>query len=227
MFFLKAIILLLALLAIATIINRCTVYYGDRGRVLNTTAVIACVIITVAVTVLLPSIVFTRAQATTQVSAEAIIRPIEDYFTEFEEIRIDISHLPNGSNIEVQIADRSVMANVVTGASFFSSAPVSISERESLRNIQGDTLIVSYRPPFFQVDGMMLSDFADTQLIAYLEGNVLFIDNIIDNVQVVILPIWGMARQFDFFSDRNIFRESMIGFSAGGDITANVWLRVE
>jgi hypothetical protein len=73
----------------------------------------------------------------------------------------------------------------------------------------------------------MMSDFADSQLIADLDGNVLFVDYVIENVQVVFLPVWGIARQFDFFRDRNIFRENIVGISAGGNFTPNVWFRVE
>ena len=228
-FFAKVIVLLLVIITVSVVINRFTVYYKNHGRSFSKGVVIGCVAVTVVVIVVLPSILLTRATYTaqTRTSSEAIIQPVEDFFAGFEEIRIDISHLRNGSNIDVRVENRDVTAEIGAWTSFFSPAPVTVLGMESLRNIQGDTLIISYRPPSFQVSGLMLSDFTDIHLIANLDGNVLFIDNVIDNVQVVILPIWGMARQFDFFQDRNIFRANMIGFYGGGHITSSVWFRVE
>ncbi|MCL2217265.1 MAG: hypothetical protein FWB91_09650 [Defluviitaleaceae bacterium] len=229
-FFIKAIVLLVAITAIAVVINRYTVYYKNQGRSLNKGVVLGCIVVAIAVMVVLPYIFFVRPIYMTQTTGtvtEGAIIPVDDFFSGFEEIRIDISHIPNGSNIEVRVENREVVAEVVTGARFFSNTHMNISGAESLRNIQGDTLIISYRPSFFQANGIMLADFADSQLIANLDGNVLFVDYVIENVQVVFLPIWGMARQFDFFNDRNIFRTPIIGISAGGNITPNVWLRVE
>lgn len=228
-FFLKAVVFLLAIALIAIIINRNTVYHKNHGRALGKGAVIGCIAVTVAVVVVLQFALFRSMTSTPQSAtwAEAVPVPIEDFLSGHEEIRIDISHIPNGSNIEIRVSNREVVAEVVTGARFFSDAPVTINGEDSLRNIQGDTLIISYHPSFFQANGLMLSDFADSQLIANLDGNVLFIDYVIENVQVVFLPIWGFARQFDFFHDRNIFRANMIGISAGGNITPNVWFRVE
>lgn len=233
MFFIKAIGILSAIIAISIVINRYTVYYKNHRRALSKGVVVGCIAVTTVIIIALPAVLFRSVATTNETHAvqrptgtEVVAVPADSVFHE-EEIRIDISHIPNGSNIEVRVANRYVVAEVVTGARFFSETPVSISGTESLRNIQGDTLIISYRPPFFQANGIMLSDFTNSHLIANLDGNVLFVDCVIENVQVVFLPIWGMARQFDFFNDRNIFRENLFGFSGGGNIAANVWLRVE
>ena len=228
-FFTKAIVLFLVITAISVVINRYTAYYKNHGRALNKGAVIGCITVVVVVMVVVPLVLFRGAAPTPQRAAwsEAVAVPADEFRPEFEEIRIDISHIPNGSNIELRIENRTVIAEVVTGARFFSDTPVTASDERPLRNIQGDALIISYRPPFFHANGLMLSDFTDSQMIARLEGNVLFLDNTIDNVQVVFLPIWGIARQFDFFQDRSVFRATMMGFSAGGNIAASVWFWVE
>jgi len=229
-FFIKSISLLIAIVAVSIVINRFTVYYKNHGRALSKGGVIGCVVVAITVVVVLPYLSFVRPTYTTQTrtsSGEAIIQPVDDFLSEFEEIRIDISHIPNGTHIELRIESRTVIAEVVTGARFFSETPVAVNDERLLRNIQGDTLIISYRPAFFHANGLMMSDFTDSQLIARLEGNALFLDYVMENVQVIILPIWGIARQFDFFNGRDIFRANMIGFSAGGNIAANVWFRVE
>ena len=227
-FFLKVIALLLVITTIAVVINRYTVYYKNHGRTLNKDAVIGCTAVTLVIMMVVNFRLFnmTTIEQGHVIITEGAVWPADDFFAEFEEVRIDISHLPNGSNIEVRVENRGVLVDAA-GSRFFSDTPVTISGVESLQNIQGDTLILSYRPPFLQVNGIMLSDFANSQLIAYLEGNVLFVDSVTDNAQVVILPIWNIARQFELFRDRDIFRASLIGFSGGGDIAANVWLRVE
>ena len=228
LFFAKAIVLLIAIITIAVVVNRYTVYFKDHGRKISKAIVIGCIVVTAFVVTM--AINFSNPPTTSTTQSMAWIEPedsqLED-FTREGEIHIDISHIPNGSNIEIIVEDRYVFASVSAGAMFMSSTSLFINSESPLYNIQGDTLIIRYRPPFFDVDGIYLMDFANSQMVASLEGNILVLDFIIDDTHIVILPVWGTARQFDFFSDMNIFRQSLTGFSAGGGITTSVWVRVE
>jgi hypothetical protein len=235
LFFAKAIVILLAINALSFFINNKTVYYKNHGSGLNKLVVIGCVAVTVAVTVILPLILFNGA-LTLEVTSEtqafsgprAIAAERSGYVhRDVHEVRIDISHLPNGSNINVSVEDRDISVDVVASMFISNRAPVSITGYEDLQSVYGDTLVIVFFPPLFEINGFRLTDFTSPQFIAYLDGNTLFVDAVMDDVQAVFLPVWGIARQFDVFRDRNIFREPMLGFSGGGNITTNAWVRVE
>jgi hypothetical protein len=234
LFFVKAIAILLAMNALSFFINNKTVYYKNHGSGLNKLVVIGCIVLTVLM-VILPIILFNGA-LTLEVTSEtqAFSRPQSIaagrsgyFFRNVHEVRIDISHLPDGSNINVSIEDRDVSVDVVASMFMSNRAPIAITGYEDLQNIYGDTIVIIFFPPSFEINSFQLSYFTSPQYVAYLDGNTLFLDAIMDDVQAVFLPVWGIARQFDVFQDRNIFREPMLGFSGGGNITAHAWIRVE
>ncbi|MCL1883631.1 MAG: hypothetical protein FWF81_07775 [Defluviitaleaceae bacterium] len=221
LFFIKSIGLIVAIFALAYVINRNTIYNMSKVRSLNNGIVAGLIIVSVAVM----SIVLLRSSS----PPTSIISAIDGSPIPFEEIRIDISHLPNGSDIELLLNnDREILIDVVTGARFFNETAVSLGGTEFLlNNIQGDELVIAYSLPTFQAEGIMLNDFANPQITARLDGSTLVIDYSIDNAQIIILPIWGIARQFDAFYNKNLFTLNAVGFSAGGSMIIHAILRIE
>jgi len=153
--------------------------------------------------------------------------PVADFFSEAEEIRIDISHLPSGSNLYIEGENINIVATGLATVFTAREFTASVSGTGSLEMIEGDTLIIRFLPPFFNVNGIELFSYANPRVTAYLEGNTLYIEYTVDNVQVVIMPIWGIVRQFDCFRDRGLLPAHILGYMAGGRMNANINILVE
>jgi len=228
LFFMKAIGLLFVIIAVAFVINKNTVYHKSQGRILNKGILLGCIALAV-ILIITPFLIFNTATQQGAVSwiVEGNITPVEDFFDGFEEIHIDISHLPNDSNIELNIDNQPITIEIGRSSTFYNGTFVFLSGTEYLRNIQGDNLNIWYRLPLFHFDGAMLYEFINPQMSIYLEENVLTISYTYDKVQVVILPIWSFARQFTVFEGRGLFTDRAVGFHAGGGMTVNIYFSVD
>jgi len=228
-FLLKATGLLLVITVTALVINHYTIYHKSQGQNLKKNVVIGCIAIAVVIMFVVPVMLFNTTAPRTGYfhTTDVNVGPIEGFFPEFEEIHIDISHLPRGSRIELKIDDTDAVISYGMMEAFSDHMSVFITGLDALDNLQDDMLIIMYRLPFFHIDGVDLIQFAAPLLEIYLEGNSLFISYAIESAQVIILPIWSIASQFDFFRDRGVFVEHPFGNSAGGSMSANIIIRVE
>jgi hypothetical protein len=230
MFFLKAAGLWLAITAVTLVINRYTVYYKSHNQVLRKSIVIACIIIAVAIIVVLPGIMFNVSVYDN--SNETYWEWDEEgnldgnNFINFERIVIDVSHIPDGSRINIDGTNIRVM-QPGQWTSFSNDYSAIVSGAEELSNIQGDTIIVEYRPAWFLVNGIEVFKYTNAQISVHLEGNMLIIDYSFDNVHVMLMPIWSLARQFDYFKDAGVLNATALGFTSGGHSAANIWIHVE
>jgi len=148
-FFVKSMVLLLVITAVAIVINHYTVYHKNQGRALNKSVVICCVLVALSVVIIAPFALLNTTTATLQtqtISAE-VNAPWDTIWDRFEETRIDISHLPQGSNIEIQVDNPNAIIITDLATHFGRDTAAIISGTVALENIQGDTLNILYRPP--------------------------------------------------------------------------------
>jgi len=227
LFFLKAFGLWLVITVAALVINRFTVY-GKSPTKASKGVVIACVVIAAVISVVAPAVVlFNRASGgSVSVSEiEAITDPVNT--AEFDAIRIDVSHLPRGSRIIISGENLVIPDDNGAISSWNWNTDAVVHGTESLAEIQGDTLIVQFRPPAYIVNGIEILHYTNPQVTAHLDGNTLYIDYTRDSASVVFMPIWGMVRQFDTFKDKGVLSAHSFGFSSGWWGSTNINISVE
>jgi hypothetical protein len=230
LFFLKAAGLWLAITAVTLLINRYTVYYKSRNQILRKSVVIVCIITSATIIVFLPGLVF---NASVSNNGGDIYREWDegDYLEEnnyfnFERVIIDVSHIPDGNRINIDGTNIRIM-QPGQWTSFSNDYSAIVSGAESLYDIQGDTVIVEYRPAWFLVNGIEVYRYTNQQLSVDLEGNTLIFNYSQDNVHVLIMPIWNLARQFDYFKDAGVLGANALGFSSGGNGVASILIHVD
>ena len=231
LFVIKALALWFAIAAVSLVINRYTVYHKKQGIQNKRLVVVLSVIIAAVITIGIPLILFDNAgsggsglnTAVNETAAESI----DNYFRPADVIRIDISHLRRGSNINLVVNDNIVV--ISNGGSLFyghGNFAAYLSGTDALGYIQGNTIAILFRPPFRHVNGFELASFINPRLGAYLEGDTLHIDYSIDDAHIVYIPIWSIAGQFDIFKDKGIVTENPLGHSTGGNSYANILISV-
>ena len=233
LFTLKTMLLLFVITAISLVINHFTVYHKNQNSANKKYTVIICVAIAAVIMFGIPAMMIykTSDSGSTWVTSEesSVDEIVRDYFAEGQEIRIDVSHLPRGSRIKLETKGKNI-AVIATGGAFIygqNDFTAYLSGTDALDNIQGDTIVIAFRPPFYNVNGFELAEFANPRITAHLEGGTLYIEYVIDDAHVVIMPIWSIAGQFDIFKDKNLVSENPIGFSSGGNSNASIFIRVE
>jgi len=243
LFFKKAIGLWLVITIVTLVLNHFTVYHKSQNQALKKRVTIACIIIAVAVTIVTPIILrfsVTIIDNTTNTGMVNIDGDwnsdqfySESYFNLMEEIRIaeeiriDVSHLPAGIKININGENIDVIREGVFVIYSSHELKAYVSGVESLENVQGNTLVIRYWHPWFLVNGVEISHFGNPQVIAYLEDDTLFISYIFDKATAMILPVWGMVRQFDIFKDKGVLTGHALGTSAGGSMSISVFIDIE
>ncbi|MCL2662110.1 MAG: DUF6185 family protein [Oscillospiraceae bacterium] len=227
LFFLKAAGLWLAITAATLLLNRYTVFYKSRSPALKRGTVIICIVIAVAIIAITPAVIFEVSYSNSDdywEEADWIID--ENDYINTEEFTFDISHLPDGSRIDIAGTNIHIW---YPGQWVWSSdeAFAIVSIADELYNIQGDTITVGYRPAWYLVNGIEVYKYTNQHLSVHLEGNTLILDYTRDNVHVLIMPVWSLARQFDYFKDMGLFTTNALGFTSGGNSRANIWINVE
>jgi hypothetical protein len=227
LFFLKAAGLWLVITAATLLLNRYTVFYKSRSQALKRGTVIICIVIAVAIIAITPAVIFEASYSNSDdywEEADWIID--ENDYINTEEFTFDISHLPNGSRIDIAGTNIHIWQ---PGQWVWSSdeAFANVSIADELYNIQGDKITVGYRPAWHLVNGIEVYKYTNQHLSVHLEGNTLILDYTRDNVHVLIMPIWSLARQFDYFKDMDLFTTNALGFTSGGNSRANIWINVE
>jgi len=226
LFFLKAAGLWLGITAVTLVINRYTVFYKSHNQILKKGIVITCIIVAAVIIVFLPGVLFEVSYSSSESYWGDSFFADENISASFEEFTIDVSHLPAGSRINVEGININVME---PGQWVWSSGDYSaiVSGADSLYNIQGDTILIEYRPAWLLINGVEVLKYTNQQLSANLEGSTLYLNYTRDNVHVMLMPIWNLARQFDYFKDMGVLGTNMLGFTSGGNSTASLWISVE
>ena len=222
LFFIKAVGLWLVITAAALVINRFTVYHKSQAA--KKGLVIICVAITAVITFVVPAVIVYSSDPNIGYLMSAVeASRVDDFFAEYEEIRIDVSHLPRGSSVHI----KGDALNVLQGDTLVNTQ-VAVNGAENLNDLQGDTLVIMFKPPWIMVNGIDISRFGNPRITAHLDGDILLLDYNIDSANVVIMPIWGsIVRQFDCFRDEGVLPGQAFGFSSGGNSSATIFIDVE
>ena len=229
LFTVKALVIWLAITAVSLVINRFTIYHKKQGKP-NKKVIIACSIISAAVIAFgIPLILFNNINSGFNTEPESVEERVNNYFYGSQEIRVDVSHLPRGSSINLELIGDNIHAAASGGAFIYgqNSQAAYLSGTDALENIQSDTLVLMFRPPFHNVNGFELAGFANPRLNAYLEGNTLYVEYTAEDSHAVIIPIWSIVGQFDIFRDKGLVTENPLGFYSCGNSTANIFITME
>jgi len=227
LFFLKAAGLWLVITAATLLLNRYTVFYKSSNKALKKGTVIICIIIAMAIIAITPAVIFEVSYSSNDdywVEADWILD--ETDYIAIEETTIDVSHLPKGSRIDIAGTNIHIWQ---PGQWMWSSDGIfaNVSVSDELYDIQGDTITVVFRPAWFLVNGIEVFKYTNQQFTAHLEGNTLILNYTRDNAHVLIIPVWNLARQFDYFKDMGVLGAHAFGTSSGGNSFANIWIDVE
>ena len=241
LFALKAAGIWIFITALSLLINRCTVHYKTHDPAQTRNTAIICVALAVAIIATPQIFERTRIDADDVVPHVAGTHDVDDFITRFfeyaDEILIDISHLPRGTDINLITnifdGDRSFAGNidedmwaggglVVTGV----RQRAFVGGRDSLENIQGDTLVIRFRPPWHLVNGIEVMHHINPRLYVRLEGENLYMAYEFNRANVVSIPIWSIAGQFGDFRERGVVSRYWLTRSGGGNMSANISISV-
>ncbi len=195
-FALKAAVLWLVLIGLAALLNHYTVYYKSH-RVLPMWAVGSAIGLAVGVAGIVAVVGIFAGIAVISEEQEATK-------IDFQQITLDISHLPKGSSLK--LAGNNVALLQDDQSEWFSSELMYISPSPDIENIQGDTLTVLYRLPEHIANEQDLMAYAHPSFTAHLEGDTLQLEyTYTPNKRVVFVPVWQLASQFTCFQGKNLF----------------------
>ena len=226
-FFVKAAALWLALTVAALIINRCTVYYKSQNKAVTKRVVIICAVIATSITIIMPIVFLHNTRSGVgYMTNEFVVEQVDDYISEPNEIRIDISQFPRGSNIGIKGTNITVMREdgIIP---YNSDEEATVIGADALNDIQGDTAVIRFQPNAYVVNGIEISHYANPRIEARIDGDMLYLDYIRDSANIVYLPIWEIVRQFDCFKGRDILAESPFMNSSGWYGSTNIYISVE
>ncbi|MCL2709085.1 MAG: hypothetical protein FWF03_08230 [Defluviitaleaceae bacterium] len=227
-FFLKAAGTCLAFIAAAFILNRHTVY--NKNRTSGKKITIACVVATAIVSLLVPTFLMTNFASSENDSFQIVEMEYEtpvDNAEGFGEIRIDVSHLPRGSGIAVEGENIAVMIKNSSSVNSIQKSDVVVLNASALDDLQGDTIVLRVNLAAFLVNGADVMKYTNQRVEARLDGLTLVVDYIRDEAVVVIMPVWGLSRQFDAFKEKNVFPAHSFGFSSGWESFPSIYIGVE
>jgi len=228
LFFLKAAGLWTILIVLAIVINNYTVYYKSYSRIMLKWVVVVCIGIVITVPLLF-GLLYNAPPATTNDASSWAWE--DDYFNNLdttEEIHIDLSHLPIGSSLNINVSENiKIIPPDIMRWTTTSGTTAFLYGTESLHNIQGDTLVVNFNHPFLIVNGINLFDFSDTHMTAHLEGDTLIINYYVESAYFITIPTWSFARQFSLFQDRGLFTGDTMGSIVSAGTLADISLWVE
>jgi hypothetical protein len=237
LFFVKAAGLWLVITAASLIINRFTVYGKSQNKTATKGVVIICVAVAAVILLVVPSLIFFSSSSESSFSvsetvsetvSNAIPIPVNpSNAAAFDEIRIDISHLPEGSGINISGANLAIMSESGTVSNYNYNTDAVVHGADVLNDLQGGTLVIQFRPVAYIVNGIEILQYTNQRVTAYVDGDTLFMDYIRDSASVVFLPVWGIARQFDGFRDKGVLPAHSFGVSSGWWGSTNIFINVE
>ena len=158
-------------------------------------------------------------------------------------IEIDISDLPSGSDIDVivsgditlietyetvlssyQIDDKEVFTFDDGSQLEFPMGHIVVSE-DRLKNIDGNTLIISYYFPHRVVDDMDIGRLLNPELDVRLDGNTLYLSyNFEKNIKAIFLPIWSFMSQFDYLQGKGVVSRFLYSSFSGSPASLDFWI---
>lgn len=121
---------------------------------------------------------------------------------------IDVSSIPEGSNLTIQMPKELVNNDNLMDVSIFFG--------EEFTNPSNNKIIIEYLPASDVINYINLKSFTKPEFNVWLKDKkIYFSENYRKNVKVVILSPYSFMTQFDYFKGKQIFKEN-IGTMQGG-----------
>jgi len=158
-------------------------------------------------------------------------------------IEIDISGLPGGSDIDLIVSGDITL--IETNETILSTyhfdtkdiftfddgseleVPLGhiVVSRDGLKNIDGNTLIISYFYPHRVVDDMDIGRLLNPELDVRLDGNSLYLSYSFEkNIKAIFLPIWSFMSQFDYFQGKGVVSRFLYSSFSGSPASLDFWI---
>jgi len=220
MFFLKSILVWLAITIIALLLNKYTIYYKSKNKLSNKILLgsISVILVVLVLTTFLKLSVDVSDKPMQVVTTQEVQTGSPYASGRYNEIVIDVSTLPVGSKIKV-VCNGIISSQ--TGNYSFHSNDIYYTGQETI-NIDKDKLYIYYCFSLNVLNGYNLTDYTNPKLTAELKGDTLYLDySYTKNLKVVFLPIWSMVSQFDCYKDKNIVKKLLLYSSSSG--TGNIF----
>ena len=237
LFLIKGIALWAVLFALSFIINRFTVYYKETIRI--TGLRVAVVVLASALIFAVPT--FFKLQETNSEAADDL--SMFAWTRNAEQILIDISALPEGSRIDIRPGNNIALVKdteKLVGTEYeagrmrliyqdgiieeYPEDYVVVYYNESLSNISGGTLVITFTRPLMERNSHDLIPLSNPVLEARLEGSTLHLDYNFDSVKAVFTPIWSFMNQFDDFRDKGFVYQYFATFNHNSSADISVWV---
>ena len=217
LFFVKAFIVWLVVTAAALVINRFTNYEKSQIKSKAKSVVTGCAIIAVALAIIVPTIVFLDELSRDNFTAsEADPAHVEDHFAGHNTIRIDISHLPGGSKINLRRTNIVIPNEEGYALNYNDKTEAVVHGIEALSDLQGDTLVIDFRPAEYIVNGIEMLQYTNPRMTARLDGYTLFLEFTRDkSTNVIFMQHWWFMRQFDYYNDKGVLLSNILGSGSG------------
>jgi len=244
LFILKGTITWIGLFAVAFVVNKYTVYYKAHNFNYSKRVIAGiCAVMILAAFAVINLIGLT---------APAILMDSDEWDVSRNQrlnaLEIDLSDLPEGSNINVVASGDAVFFDGINpeiiGQSHtlseqtlhfsdgseqtFPAGHLIIIGYHDLFDIDGGTLFVQYNYPLEVIPNAGdISHWINPQFDIHFEGNTLYVHYTYNkNVKAIIIPIWSFMRQFESFRGQNVFNESpQLGWGRWNHV--GLWLWVE
>lgn len=208
LFIIKGIGLCIIINVISLVINNNTIYYKSQKKITASKLVIFCTTIgiTPIISIILLNHSYTNSSTNSSINLSMVDEIDEKYISKFEKIRIDVSHLPKGSKIKIE-GDNIFIPYVSTAYSIYD---IAVNNTELLNSLQGDTIVINYSLPEHYVYDYAMSKFTKPEITINLAGDTLYINYTYENADVIFLPIWSIAKQFECYKNKNLIDNFMI-----------------
>jgi len=235
-FFIKGIVFWVLLASLSLFVNWKTVYYQQSIR--RSGRVIAGIVATCSCAALIAAVSIPPFEVSASTSQG------DGFSFEFEPMVFDISHLPEGSSIEIEASGSIAVLGDLESQNWSSYTEngkttyfledgttqevpegyLVVDSWVALVDIDSNKLNVSFVPPIRVFGSIELENPTNARLEARLEGATLFLEYHFDNTKIVLLPIWSFMWQFDHFVGKEIFPELLFPFEQTWGDSVHIWV---
>jgi len=225
-FFIKTIALLIIMNIISITINHFTVYYKTVGisKFKSSIFVFVALFFTIAFTMLVGTGLFLAPRESTS-NVKEITSSHTEYQPSLYTLDFDISDLVKNSKINIITKGNILAYNMNASWNDDNQFNMSYDVSQSIK-VTGNKLTIIYRYPIDIYNDINSLNYVNPKFSATMKGNTLYLNyEYTKNVEIIYLPIWYMAGQFEYYKDKNITVQAF-GYSVSGG-SGNINIIVE
>jgi len=225
-FFIKTIVLLIIINIISITINHFTVYYKTVriSKFISSLFVFVGLFFTIAFTMFIGTWSFFAPRESTSNIKEITSSDTENQ-PGINTIDFDISDLEKDSKINIITKGNILTYNMNVSWNDDNRYNMSYDVSQSIK-VTGNKLTIIYSYPLDTNNGINTLNYVNPKFSANMKGNTLYLNyEYTKNIEIVYLPIWYMAGQFEYYKDKNITGQGF-GYS-GSSGSGNINIMVE